>query len=133
MSWLAAELKGAWLRAEQTSLNVSNAVNAALHEQRSDGTCVTIDASYSFPTLLFFSIRVPVAFWLSPAFSPHLPPVAPAAQPDAPILRSAVLSNTESSFTLKFSGMCYCSEDTSSGADVSLCGYDTASGVFDYG
>lgn len=70
---------------------------------------------------------------VSPAFARCWPPAAPVVQPDPPTLQSAVLSNTESSLTLQFDGTCYCAADTRNGADVSLCGYDTASGVFDYG
>eukprot|EP00752_Nemacystus_decipiens_P011504 g10216.t1 len=65
--------------------------------------------------------------------APEIAPTpAPVVQSDAPTLRSAVMSNTESLITLQFSGTSFCSEGTWSGADVSLCGYDAALGDFDY-
>lgn len=54
-------------------------------------------------------------------------------QPDVPLLLSAVLSDTQTTFTLAFSGTCYCSEGTQNGADVSLCGFNAISGEFDSG
>eukprot|EP00903_Cladosiphon_okamuranus_P005952 g5878.t1 len=58
---------------------------------------------------------------------------APVLRSDAPLLLSAVLSNTQTAFTLAFNTECYCSESTVDGADVSLCGFNAVSGEFDYG
>ncbi|CAM9646533.1 unnamed protein product [Scytosiphon promiscuus] len=65
-----------------------------------------------------------------PTASP-VPAPAVTVLPDAPKLDSAVLSDTQSAFSLTFSSTCYCVEETGSVGDVAVCGFDIQSGNFD--
>ncbi|CAM9178731.1 unnamed protein product [Ectocarpus fasciculatus] len=70
---------------------------------------------------------------LAPMTSAPLPTSGPAVAVllPAPDLESAVLSDTQSTFSLHFSSTCFCPEVGGSGADVALCGYDIVSGEFE--
>ncbi|CAM9281097.1 unnamed protein product, partial [Ectocarpus sp. 8 AP-2014] len=72
---------------------------------------------------------------LAPTTSAPLPTSGPtvAVLLPAPNLESAVLSDTQRTFSLQFSSTCFCTEVGWSGADVALCGYDIVSGEFDKG
>ncbi|CAM9247691.1 unnamed protein product, partial [Ectocarpus sp. 12 AP-2014] len=72
---------------------------------------------------------------LAPTTSAPLPTSGPtvAVLLPAPNLESAVLSDTQRTFSLQFSSTCFCAEVGWSGADVALCGYDIVSGEFDKG
>lgn len=98
-------------------------------------TCFPLNNPYYiFASCRYLLLLLPnVRPLLTPLSPPCWCPVAPVLQPDVPALVSAVLSDTESSFTLHFSSTCFCSEGAWSGADVWLCGYDIASGQFDNG
>ncbi|CAM9220320.1 unnamed protein product [Ectocarpus sp. 12 AP-2014] len=72
---------------------------------------------------------------LAPTTSAPLPRSGPTVTVllPAPNLESAVLSDTQRTFSLQFSTRCFCTEVGWSGADVALCGYDIVSGEFDKG
>ncbi|CAM9342946.1 unnamed protein product, partial [Ectocarpus sp. 12 AP-2014] len=72
---------------------------------------------------------------LAPTTSAPLPTSAPtvAVLLPAPNLDSAVLSDTQRTFSLQFSSTCFCTAVGWSVADVALCGYDIVSGEFDKG
>ncbi|CAM9462230.1 unnamed protein product [Ectocarpus sp. 4 AP-2014] len=72
---------------------------------------------------------------LAPTTSAPLPTSGPtvAILLPAPNLESAVLSDTQMTFSLQFSSTCFCTEVGWSGADVALCGYDIVSREFDKG
>ncbi|CAM9254652.1 unnamed protein product, partial [Ectocarpus sp. 4 AP-2014] len=51
----------------------------------------------------------------------------------APDLESAVLSDTQRTFSLQFNSTCFCTEISWSDTDVALCGYNIVSEEFDKG
>ncbi|CAM9935318.1 unnamed protein product [Scytosiphon promiscuus] len=75
----------------------------------------------------------------TPTGVPTMPTASPVPAPtvtvlsDAPRLDSAVLSDTQSAFSLTFSSTCYCAEETGSVENVAVCGFDIQSEAFDQG